>query len=134
VKACNQCGKCCLRYGDGGLSASSDEIAWWQTFRPEIARYARGGEIWMDPESGNRLSRCPFLEQETRVTGDQNEAVRYTCSIYHDRPDDCRHYPVVVEEMLRDGCEMLELRDLDAPLEAQKQLDLLMADSRPPLS
>ena len=134
MKACNQCGKCCLRYGDGGLSATEDEIAWWRTFRPDIASYVKGGEIWMDPETGKRLSRCPFLEQESPDAGNRSRVVRYTCSIYHDRPDDCRYYPVLIEEMLRDECEMLELRDLDAPLKAQQQLDLLMADSRPPLS
>jgi len=134
VKPCNQCGKCCLRYGDGGLSAAADEIAWWRTFRPDIARYVMGGEIWMDPESGERLSQCPFLEREAPHADKKSRAVRYTCSIYHDRPDDCRHYPVVIEEMLRDECEMLELRDLDAPVKAQQRLDLLMADSRPPLS
>jgi hypothetical protein len=35
--------------------------------------------------------------------------------------------------MIRDGCEMLEPRDLKQPAEAQKALDILMSDSRPPL-
>ncbi|HHJ18661.1 MAG TPA: YkgJ family cysteine cluster protein, partial [Gammaproteobacteria bacterium] len=26
MKECNQCGKCCIKYSDGGLSASSSEI------------------------------------------------------------------------------------------------------------
>jgi hypothetical protein len=35
--------------------------------------------------------------------------------------------------MIRDECEMLEARDLANPKKAQSTLDILMADSRPPL-
>ena len=144
MKPCTQCGKCCQQYSDGGLSATSEEIDWWQTFRPEIARYVRDGRIWMHPETGERLPDCPFLTADTAPADEQSVAsgsaanpggrVRYSCSIYHDRPDDCRQYPVSIGEMRRDGCEMLELRDLDNPIRAQRALDALMSDSRPPLS
>jgi hypothetical protein len=40
---------------------------------------------------------------------------------------------VTVDEMLRDGCEMLEPKDHKDPQRAQTELDALMADSRPPL-
>jgi hypothetical protein len=36
--------------------------------------------------------------------------------------------------MVRDGCEMIENCDIEAPKEAQITLDQLMADSRQPLS
>ena len=139
MKACTQCGKCCLQYSDGGLSATADEVTWWQTFRPEIAQYVRDGQIWMDPQTGGRLPVCPFLIAEhPQATAEPGTAdrgpVRYGCSIYHDRPDDCRQYPVSIDEMRRDGCEMLEVRDLDNPKRAQRALDALMSDSRPPLS
>ena len=61
-------------------------------------------------------------------------SVKYACRIYHDRPEDCKHYPVSIAEMVRDGCGMIEVRDLDAPKKAQLMLDRIMADSRPPLS
>lgn len=125
MKECNQCGKCCLHYGDGGLSATEDEIAWWQTFRPEIAEHVRGGRIWMNPESGEPLARCPWLEL---IPG----SGKYGCRIYHDRPNDCRHYPVTIEQMVQDECEMLELRDLTDHSRAQRSLDRLMVGSRPP--
>jgi hypothetical protein len=35
--------------------------------------------------------------------------------------------------MIRDGCEMLEPRDLKNPAAAQNTLDILMSDSRPAL-
>jgi Fe-S-cluster containining protein len=127
MKDCNQCGKCCIHYSDGGLSATSSEIDWWETHRPDIFEYVRDGKIWVDPGTGAPLSRCPWLEK----VPDQE---KYICGIYHDRPGDCRYYPVDIDQMIRDACEMLEPRDLLDAKKAQRTLDLLMSDSRPPLS
>ena len=132
MKECNQCGKCCLHYSDGGLSATAEEIEGWQVFNPAIAEYVSDGKIWMDPGSGQQLTRCPWLEELPEVPG--SNAIKYGCRIYHNRPQDCRHYPVSIADMVRDDCEMIEVSDLDAPKEAQITLDLLMVDSRPPLS
>ena len=126
MKQCNQCGKCCTRYSNGGLTASADEIEYWDNFRPEIYRYVSDGNIWINPDTGKQIELCPWLR---KVPG-QNT---YTCDIYHDRPDDCKYYPVTIEQMLKDECEMLEEQDLANPKQAQKTLDKLMADSRPPL-
>ncbi|MGK0250563.1 MAG: Fe-S-cluster containining protein [Oleispira sp.] len=124
MKECNQCGKCCINYSDGGLSATADEIEFWEIFRPHISKYVSGGKIWMDPTTGKQISRCPWLEK----LPDQE---KYTCNIYHDRPDDCKHYPVTIPQMINDECEMLELKDLSQPKLAQRTLDKLMIDSRP---
>ena len=130
MKECNQCGKCCIKYGDGALSATQEEIELWEIFRPEIFKFVIGDEIWFDPETGLRLKQCPFLE----VAGDTSpqSKKKYTCSIYLDRPEDCRHYPSLIEEMVRDECEMIEITDLEKPKQAQRKLDELMRDSRPP--
>jgi Fe-S-cluster containining protein len=112
MKSCNQCGKCCIKYADGGLSATPDEIDWWEEHRPGIAKYVTGGDIWKDPVTGQQLSRCPWL-------------------IYHDRPDDCKQYPVHIAEMVRDECEMIEKSDLVDSQKAQRRLDIIMSDSRP---
>ncbi|MEH6581261.1 MAG: YkgJ family cysteine cluster protein [Halioglobus sp.] len=132
MKECNQCGKCCLHYSDGGLSATAEEIEGWELFNPEIADYVVDGKIWMDPVSGEQLTRCPWLEELPASPG--SASVKYGCRIYHDRPGDCRYYPVSIADMVRDECEMIEVRDLDAPDQAQIALDKLMADSRPPLA
>jgi Fe-S-cluster containining protein len=108
------------------LSASAKEIDYWQSYRPEIARYVSGGKIWIDPVTGEQEDRCPWLQILP------NEK-KYTCRIYHDRPDDCRYYPVDIDQMITDECEMLEPRDLANPKKAQTALDFIMADSRPPL-
>ncbi|MBV1905167.1 MAG: YkgJ family cysteine cluster protein [Pseudomonadales bacterium] len=124
MKECNSCGKCCTVYGSGGLSATQSEIQYWEVFRPDIARYVRGDHIWMNPSDGQQLERCPWLSKHPT-------ADKYLCAIYYDRPDDCKHYPVTIEQMIEDECEMLEVRDLHNLRKAQKDLDKLMIDSRP---
>ena len=126
MKECNQCGKCCIKYSNGGLSASADEIEWWDNFRPDIYRFVNNNKIWNNPDTGEALPLCPWL----RKAPGRNI---YTCDIYYDRPDDCKFYPVTIEQMINDECEMLEQRDLTKPEQAQKTLDKLMADSRPAL-
>ena len=125
MKECNQCGKCCTKYGNGGLSATANEIEYWDNFRPDIYRYNSDGNIWMDPDTGKQVDLCPWL----RKLPGRN---KYTCDIYYDRPDDCKYYPVTIEQMVKDECEMLESQDLVKPRQAQKILDKLMADNRPP--
>ncbi|MCJ7590181.1 MAG: hypothetical protein MUO51_02390 [Woeseiaceae bacterium] len=109
------------------MSASAEEIDWWETHRPDIARYAIGGKIWVDPATGEYFARCPWLQKSP-------DGKRFTCDIYDDRPEDCRYYPVDIAQMIEDQCEMLEPRDLLNHRKAQRELDLLMADSRPPVS
>ena len=115
MRACTQCGKCCIAYADGGLSAETGELERWASERPDIYAFVRDGEIWHDPETGDRLSSCPWLV--TEAPG------RYACDIYPDRPEDCRRYPVTLTDMVRDECEMLEPRDLRFPERAQARLE-----------
>lgn len=126
MKACNGCGRCCENAGNGGISATREDLEHWETYRPDIAQYADGMRIWVDPKTGMYLSRCPFLSYSS-------DGKRSSCQIYHDRPEDCRHYPVDVDQMVRDDCEMLEPRDRKDWRRAQRDLDMIMADSRPPL-
>ena len=124
MKDCNQCGKCCIKYSNGGLSASQSEIELWEIFKPEIYQYVSNGEIWFDPKTGKQIERCPWL----RKIPNQE---KYTCDIYDDRPEDCRFYPTSIEEMERNECEMLEPQDIENRKQAQVELDSLMDDSRP---
>jgi len=90
VKDCNQCGKCCLQYGATGLSVSSEQLQYWQSFRPDIYRFVQNGDIWVDPETGLKVERCPWLSNKPNQQ-------KLTCGIYEDRPDDCRYYPSTVQ-------------------------------------
>jgi Fe-S-cluster containining protein len=129
MKECNQCGKCCIKYGGQDLSASKGEIDLWELFNPEIYKFVKNNKIWFDPESGEPLKTCPFLELAPKANADAPN--KYNCSIYLDRPEDCRHYPSLIAEMVRDECEMIEITDLSKPKQAQIELDVLMEDSRP---
>lgn len=129
MKECNQCGKCCIKYGAEDLSATQEEIDLWEIFNPEIFKYVKNNQIWFDPESGLSLQKCPFLNLEAKT--DPQDPNKYTCNIYLDRPEDCRHYPSLIPEMIRDECEMIEVKDLENAKQAQIKLDFLMRDSRP---
>mgnify|MGYP000412744986 FL=1 len=126
MKDCNQCGKCCIKYSNGGLTASKSEMELWEIFRPHIAEYVRDGQLWVDPTTGKQIELCPWLRKTPNTE-------IYTCDIYFDRPEDCRHYPTTIDEMVKDDCEMIEVQDLANPKKAQLSLDKLMADSRPAL-
>ena len=121
MKACNSCGKCCIKYGNGSLSASKADIDLWESLRPEISAYVRNGKIWIDPATGKQIELCPWLRIETSNNSNQDQ---YTCAIYFDRPEDCRIYPATVNDMIKDECEMLEPRDLTNIKLAQKELEL----------
>ncbi|MBL4680049.1 MAG: YkgJ family cysteine cluster protein [Pseudomonadales bacterium] len=126
MKNCTQCGKCCIAYSDGGLSASSSEIDYWEHQHPHIFRYVHKGEIWIDPDTKQPLTLCPFLETLPGTP------LKYGCKIYLDRPEDCRHYPVTIDQMIKDDCEMIEVKDRKDFKKAQATLDKIMSDSRPP--
>ena len=85
----------------------------------------------MSPDTGKQLERCPWLTVSPNQ--DKFKPGKYSCAIYYDRPDDCKHYPVTVEQMVEDECEMIEVRDLKDIRQAQNTLDRLMIDSRPAL-
>ena len=123
MKECNSCGKCCIKYSNGQLSASHEEIEYWDVFRPDIAEYVSNSEIWMSPKTGELIELCPWLKKSS-------DSAVYLCDIYHDRPDDCKFYPSNIAEMIRDECEMLEDKDVKNPKQAKKSLDLIMIDSR----
>jgi len=99
MKDCNSCGKCCIKYSNAGLSASKQDLEQWEELRPDINRYVKDGEIWIDPESGLHIELCPWLRREPDET-------KYSCAIYYDRPEDCRIYPATVDDMIKDECEM----------------------------
>lgn len=123
MKECNQCGKCCINYGGGGLDATDEEIELWEVFNPEIYRYVKNNEIWFDPDSGIKLTKCPFLALKPKTK--PHEPNKYTCSIYFNRPEDCRLYPSLVSEMIRDECEMIEIVDIENQVKAQIALEKL---------
>ncbi len=111
------------------MAATQEEIDLWELFNPDIFEYVKDGKIWFDPQTREPLSHCPFLELVPKTKADEKD--KYTCSIYLDRPEDCRHYPSLISEMVRDECEMIEVIDLENPKKAQKKLDDLMCSSRP---
>jgi len=125
VKPCNSCGKCCIKYSHGDLSASTEDLKHWESSKPDIQDYVQDGKIWFHPSTKKLLELCPWLRlEETK----DNQQKRYSCAIYYDRPEDCRLYPATVEDMIKDECEMLEKSDLNNLKQAQINLQNFLDD------
>lgn len=130
MKPCNGCGKCCFKYGATQIPEAYDtDLENWRAFRPDLLNYI-GSELapdlWFHPVTGREFDerdRCPWLRK--RPGRDQ-----YRCRIYSVRPEPCAGYPVDVDQMIRDGCEMLEEGDLEkAPEALERELRLLKAEA-----
>lgn len=109
MKSCTQCGKCCLKYSSGsGLgSATIRDLLIWESEKPEILEYTDDmlRDLWISPVTGEEMNRCPWLRKLTKKE-------KYKCRIHEVRPEICRGYPVAIEQMVNDCCEMLEDGDL----------------------
>ena len=107
MRACTGCGKCCVKYGAGaGLGCATDNDIARLSVRPDISVYIHPslGDLWISPVTGEETARCPWLR---KLPGRQ----LYKCRIHDVRPDICRDYPVNIQQMIEDECEMLEPGD-----------------------
>jgi len=104
---CKQCGHCCLDLsGAFQTCAVEEDIRLWE----EMGRYdilewvdpiSVGGEvivydIWIDPRTGNDVSRCPWL----RKLPDG----KYICKIHDVKPHHCRNCLKSKEHAEEIGC------------------------------
>lgn len=121
MRQCIQCGKCCLKYSaNSGLGCATEkDFKLWKKHRPDILAYADCSDLWVSPVTGEEMDRCPWLRKLPNKD-------KYKCRIYEARPEVCRNYPRSIEQMIKDGCGMLEDGDLDKPLsqlEAELKLE-----------
>ena len=54
-------------------------------------------DLWIDPETGDDVSRCPWLEKAA-------SSDRHTCRIHALKPDHCRNYPQSRQHADETGC------------------------------
>lgn len=126
MRPCTQCGKCCKKYGGGYLgSATDDDLEKWES-RPDIMRYidVEMPDLWLSPVTYDDMPRCPWL----RKLPNQE---KYKCRIHDSRPWVCSQYPTNINQMINDGCEMLEDSDLEKPHDIlMKELEAIRNASR----
>ena len=109
MRPCTRCGKCCENYGDGLLGSATEADLQRLENRPDVLRYLDAlGDFWISPITHDDMHRCPWLRKLP------NQAT-FKCRIHDVRPDICRNYPVSIDQMIKDGCEMLEEADLEKP-------------------
>ncbi len=86
--ACLACGDCCRRFSWHLQASPRDIRRWRQAGRDDILAYVHElGMLWFDPDSGERLSCCPFLVPDGPG--------RTICGIHEVKPDICRTYPTL---------------------------------------
>jgi Fe-S-cluster containining protein len=67
---CKQCGHCCLNLGAYQTCATEEDITLWEENGRDdlldwVIEVAPGVyDIWMNPETGDYVSRCPWLDKE----------------------------------------------------------------------
>jgi Fe-S-cluster containining protein len=94
---CNGCGKCCL--SAGALPATAEDYQMWLDAGEKGQRIIETAmvitpvviDIWVDPETGEDVDRCPWLRKRPPERGARLGL--YYCSIYELRPAVCREYP-----------------------------------------
>lgn len=105
---CKQCGHCCLNIsGAINVCATEGDIRCWrENNRSDILEWVdviylgeghRVYDIWVDPRTGNDVTRCPWLQ---KLPGKNT----FICRIHDMKPDHCRKYPLSKEHAENTGC------------------------------
>jgi Fe-S-cluster containining protein len=99
---CNGCGRCCANAG-GSLQACAEDLERWRASGSAGAAVLRWvspdehssptAELWFDPETLAYWEQphCPWLAA--------NHDGGYDCTIYELRPNICRDFPSVTEQI-----------------------------------
>jgi Fe-S-cluster containining protein len=95
----------------GNLTVDAADVRrWHKERRADILHYVApvgaGYDVWIEPDTGRERTRCPFVRKD-------RGASTYKCRIHHTRPQVCRDYLADYEQMVNNGCEIIdELRKL----------------------
>jgi Fe-S-cluster containining protein len=106
---CVQCGNCCLNLPDAfATTVDAAEIERWRyEGRMDILDWVSifeldgnvvFGDIWISPNTGDCVTRCPWIRKLPR----QN---KYKCRIHDTKPAICRDYPRSKKHALTTGCK-----------------------------
>jgi len=108
---CKQCGNCCLNLWDAFCTCANeaDIHIWEENGREDILAWVDPisvgdqfvYDIWIDPETGDDSSECPWLQ---KLPGQQ----KFICLIHEVKPAHCREYPHSREHAEKTGCPGIE--------------------------
>ncbi|PLX89249.1 MAG: hypothetical protein C0618_01690 [Desulfuromonas sp.] len=105
---CRQCGHCCLNLKDAysGCVDESDLKRWIEAGRDDLLvwvetlRLSRDNilhRVWVDPETGDDVERCPWLLDRLDRRG-------FLCGIDEVKPGYCRAFPDHAGHAKMTGC------------------------------
>jgi len=106
---CVQCGNCCRNLSDAfSTSVNLAEINRWRSEERwdildwvdvfEFDGEEAFGDIWISPNTGENVRRCPWLRKFPRQD-------KYKCRIHDTKPAHCRDYPKSKKHALTTGCK-----------------------------
>jgi Fe-S-cluster containining protein len=104
---CRQCGHCCMNLSDAFATCATEaDVRRWAAagredilarVEPIVLGEARVYDIWVNPKTGEDVSRCPWLRKV-------RSAELYVCRIHDLKPDHCRRYPRSRKHAAETGC------------------------------
>ncbi len=105
---CRRCGHCCLNLVDAyqGCASDADLQRWQQHGRDDLLEWMETLELgpgnqlhmlWIDPETGDNVERCPWLLDTIDGSG-------HLCCIDTVKPDHCRNFPEHRQHATATGC------------------------------
>lgn len=106
---CTQCGNCCRDLSDAfQTTVDTEDITRWRSEgRWDILQWVEiydfageevFGDIWISPNTGDDVNRCPWLRKLPRQE-------KYKCRIQNTKPTHCRNYPKSKKHALTTGCK-----------------------------
>lgn len=114
---CKRCGHCCLDLHNAyETQAAPEDVARWQresrhdvlAFVDAIPSWEQAAvyDIWINPEDGDEVNRCPWLFTES------DDGV-YSCLIHKTKPRQCRDFPRSREHAKKTGCRGFVAHEAD---------------------
>ena len=101
---CKQCGHCCIDITGAYCTCvcEEDRERWEEEEeRWDILDYIIAGDLWINPRTGEDISRCPWIRKLPNKD-------KYICRIHDTKPKHCRDYPLSKKHALRTGCRGFE--------------------------
>lgn len=99
---CIRCGRCCTEMYEGHcFSVDDEQLEFWAENKPNLLRWIRFNEGWVNPRTGEDVGSCPWYRNNTHPRFKQQGPV---CLIQKYKPPVCRDFPFSVLHAVKGYC------------------------------